>query len=318
MLFKTVLSAFFIILLAAFENGYASADSSKKLLIAIIDTGTNTGPEPIQKKLWINKREIPGNHIDDDKNGFVDDIYGWNFVNNSPNIEDVDGHGTHITSIISEKSADQSLMILKYYQHNMDPQKNLQNCLKAFSYAIDMGANVINFSGGGYGPSTEEKLILQRAADLGILVIAAAGNDHGDNDHTPYFPASYSLPNILAIGSLNKNGAPSDFSNFGSTSVPIFAPGEDIIGYGIWGEKTKMSGTSQATAIVSREIADYVNSHPKSDVPNAEFLQKIIISRSSSKEMNLSKIASYKSQKESALGVKLSSEESEQWVFHTQ
>lgn len=304
----------------------ASNVLQEKFIVAIIDTGVDTSNPLIKDKLWINSREIPGNNIDDDHNGFVDDINGWNFVERSNRVRDFDGHGTHIASIIARKSQKNSLMILKYYQEKMDPKQNLLNCMLAFRYAINNGANVINFSGGGYGESAEEKIILTEAAAKGILIIAAAGNDHINNDLMPYFPASYRLPNIVSVGSLTASGNISKFSNYGDSSVHLYAPGEDIAGFGVFGDKLTMSGTSQATAMVSGSIAEIAAKNQTENQTELGDMQallgKVLVTRTQDKQINIAQIDHLKDNSQTALGIKLQQDQysihnSKQWIFNT-
>ncbi len=253
---------FSFLLILIFFKTLAHAQSRKNV-VAIIDTGINLSAAELKNKIWINKAEIPNNGMDDDQNGLIDDIHGWDFSSDSNNLMDSHGHGTHIASLIAPAAEEKTLMIIKYYNEKSGPEKNFKNCLKAFAYAIEMGAEVINFSGGGYGAHPDEKAILEQAEKNNILIISAAGNDHLNNDLRPFFPASYKLPNIISVGSLSTEGQLSRFSNFGRDSVSLFYRGEKVLGLGLDLKAVYLSGTSQATALVTAEILNWLKSQQK-------------------------------------------------------
>src|SRR5262249_8498251 len=154
------------------------------------------------------------NGIDDDGNGFVDDIHGWNFTDGTNDVMDEHGHGTHVAGIIGAKqrglsgsigvSPDVSLMILKYYDPTQNGRNNLINTIRAMKYAIRMGADIINYSGGGSLRSTDEEKVLLEAAEKNVLVVAAAGNEGENSDYHHYYPANYGLPNILSVTALDQ------------------------------------------------------------------------------------------------------------------
>jgi thermitase len=232
-------------------------------LVAIIDTGVDQRHSALNGKLWINPGESgidssgqnrATNRIDDDGNGFIDDVNGWNFISGTPAFEDQNGHGTHIAGIISTIAPKARLMILKYY----DPQNqknNLAMTIKAIRYAIKMKADVINFSGGGFGKSRQEEQALADAERAGILVVAAAGNEGLNSDFKGYYPADYDLANIISVASLNKNLNLLPSSNYGKKTVDLAAPGGEIISSLPGNLEGEMTGTSQATAFVSGAAA---------------------------------------------------------------
>lgn len=238
--------------------------------VALIDTGIDVFHPDLKDSLWSNPgetgldsngRDKATNGIDDDGNGFIDDVHGWNFVTNSAILTDTHGHGTHIAGIIAglSKSATGTngiaplarLMVLKYYDPRLANLNNVKNSIRAFQYAIRMKAQIINYSGGGPGANHEEEKILQEAEKNQILIVAAAGNDAANTDKIRYYPADYPLKNILSVTALTAANKLSDYANFGSGSVHLAAPGDNIrstLPNGAYGE---MSGTSQATAFVT-------------------------------------------------------------------
>ncbi|MFM8316371.1 MAG: S8 family serine peptidase, partial [Deltaproteobacteria bacterium] len=147
-----------------------------------------------------------------------------------------------------------SIMPLKYYDSGSNGMNNLQNTVKAFQYAIRMGAHIINYSGGGAEPAAAERAAVEEANRKGVLFVAAAGNDGHDNSAQPYYPASYPLDNIIGVASVNQKNQLLSSSNFGKP-VHIAAPGLGILSTVPGGKFGTMSGTSQATAFVTGAAA---------------------------------------------------------------
>lgn len=210
-----------------------------KVRIAIIDTGIDTE----------NKLLAP----------FVSP-QSKSFSAQSSALVDSHGHGTHIASIIVENSnlnaQELELLILKYYDAKSPPEDNLANTIKSIRYAIQQQVDIINYSGGGTSPSPEEQAILGEARHRGILVIAAAGNEHSNSDLRPFYPANYPLDNIISVGSHDSeyNWVPS--SNFGTKAVDIAALGKSVMAFLPKNTRAALTGTSQATAMVSALAAN--------------------------------------------------------------
>ncbi len=234
---------------------------SKKIVVAIIDTGIDVKHTDLDDNLWINEKEKNGKPgVDDDLNGYVDDIHGWNFVANDHNLKDNHGHGTHVSGIIGAENngkgirgvaPEVSLMVLKYYDPNALSKNNLLNTVNAIKYATAMGADIINYSGGGLQKSALEEEAVKAAQKKGILVVAAAGNESSNSDISGYYPADYDADNIISVTAVDRLQKILPSSNFGSKSVDVAAPGNKIYstlpggGYGF------MTGTSQATPFVT-------------------------------------------------------------------
>lgn len=238
------------------------------IIVAIIDTGIDSQHPALKEKLWLNKGEIgkdawgqekASNGIDDDQNGYIDDIHGWNFVDNNANLQDENGHGTHISGIIAAKEIDgirgiahnAKIMVLKYYSPDITGQQNLNNTIAAIEYATQMGAHIINYSAGGSVPSELEKLAIQKAADKNILFVAAAGNNAENSDIKPFYPADYNLPNILSVTAVNRSKSILPSSNFGGKTIDLAAPGHNIYSTLPKNRYGFLTGTSQATAFAS-------------------------------------------------------------------
>lgn len=233
----------------------------KNIVVAVIDTGVDLSNEKFKHFLWENPGEVGldslgndrrTNNIDDDGNGYIDDVNGWNFVDNNSNLKDHFGHGTHVSGLIlgqdqSVISKNVKLMILKYYDTPKNKKQTpFEFSKKALNYAIKNNANIINYSGGGTLSDAEEYQILKKAESKNIIIIAAAGNEGISLEKSPYYPASYALRNIIGVGSKGPTNDKSSWSNYDKNT--LFAPGENLISDLPEGKKGKMSGTSQATA----------------------------------------------------------------------
>ena len=239
------------------EKAWQISKGNKDTIVAIIDTGIDTNHIDLKNNLWVNEAEKNGvRGVDDDQNGFVDDIHGWNFADHSSNVMDYHGHGTHVAGIIGGQgkfcrpgiAPNVSLMILKYYSERSS--SNLENTIRSIKYAVDNGAHIINFSGGGSQPNKKEKIAIQNAFQKNILFVTAAGNQGNNIDQRHYYPASYDLPNILSVGSSDKKDSHSNFSNRGE-AVQVHAPGTKIYSTLPNGRCGFLTGTSQATPIFS-------------------------------------------------------------------
>lgn len=253
----------------------------RDIRVAIIDTGVDVRHHDLNANIWKNPGETgtdkngkpkETNGIDDDGNGFVDDINGWDFATSSPRVVDSHGHGTHIAGIIGAVGGNGigvvgvcpkvSLMVLKYYDPNAKGNDNLKNTIRAIKYAVDNGAHIINYSGGGTEPNDDEFKAIQYAREKGVLVVAAAGNEKSNSDLAPYYPADYNLDNIISVTAIDSYARVLNSSNYGTKSVHIAAPGKDIYSTLPGNQGGTMTGTSQATAFVSG-VAALILAHNK-------------------------------------------------------
>ena len=244
---------------------------SRKIVVAIVDTGADIHPD-LKGNLWKNPGESGQdrwgknkafNGRDDDGNGLIDDVHGWNFVHSNNFLKDNHGHGTHIAGIVGAEGGNGigvtgvapkvSLMILKYLDPKdpNSPSQALIHTISAFNYAVNNGAHIINYSGGGTEFSAEEYQAVKKAQQKGILFVAAAGNEHSNSDFYKYYPADYELDNIISVTALNPQLRVLTSSNYGIHTVDIAAPGENIYSTLPGGQYGTMTGTSQATAFVS-------------------------------------------------------------------
>ncbi len=241
------------------ENAWNLTTGSKNIVVAVIDTGVDFSIQDLKDNAWTNLKEANGlPQVDDDKNGYVDDIHGYNFVAGNGDATDDNGHGSHCSGTIGAKGNDKfgvvgvnwqtSIMAVKFISH--DGSGTLENAIKAIDYARLNGARIMSNSWGGGGESLILKAAIEEAEKAGILFVAAAGNDGADNDKKAFYPANYPVDNIISVASVNNRAHLSNFSNFGLTTTHIAAPGENILSSTPNGFET-LSGTSMATPHVA-------------------------------------------------------------------
>ncbi len=208
------------------------------VVVAVIDSGIDYNNPDLKNNMWKNPGEIAGNGVDDDGNGYVDDVYGYDFgAGDADPMDDVVGHGTHCAGIIGASGNDGAglcgvnwnvkLMALKIADNAGG--LSLSAALAAIEYSWKMGARVSNNSWGGYQYSQALYDAIKTAGNHDQLFVASAANDSNDNDAMPAYPASYDLDNIIAVAATDNRDALAYFSNYGSQSVDLGAPGVDIL-----------------------------------------------------------------------------------------
>lgn len=233
-------------------------------IVVVIDTGVNYNHPDLNQNIWTNPAEAPNNGIDDDNNGYIDDIHGINAITNSGNPMDDQGHGTHVAGIIGAEGHNTigvagvawNLRIVAAKFLDSTGSGSTSNAIKAINYATALkraGRNVIvtNNSWGGGGYSSAMAAAIADASNEGILFVAAAGNSGTNNDTTPFYPASYSSPNVIAVASIRSTLTLATNSNFGEGSVHIAAPGVGIASTGKDNNYIYLSGTSMAAPQVA-------------------------------------------------------------------
>lgn len=234
---------------------------SKSVVVAVVDTGVDYTHPDLANNIWTNVAEANGKAgVDDDGNGFIDDIHGYNFVANTGDPMDDNGHGSHCSGTIGGEGNNGigvagvnwnvSIMAVKF----LDAQGGgtLENAVKAIDYTIKMKVPILSNSWGGTGQSDILKDAVARTTAAGQLFVAAAGNDGTDNDKTgTAIPSGYPLDNILSVAAIDNRGSMAYFSNFGAKSVHVAAPGVNVYSSSMKGGYETMSGTSMATPHVT-------------------------------------------------------------------
>jgi subtilisin family serine protease/subtilisin-like proprotein convertase family protein len=251
-------------------------------IVAVIDTGVDYTHPDLAANMWINPGEIPGNGIDDDGNGFVDDIYGYDFVNNDSNPMDDHYHGTHVAGTIGAVGNNGigvagvawrvQIMALKFL--DATGSGDLGAAIRAIDYAVANGATISNNSWAGGGFYQPLYNAIANAGASGHLFVAAAGNDNINTDQTPVYPASYNLPNIISVAATTRNDTRSGFSNYGVTTVDLGAPGSDILSTMPNNSYAYLSGTSMAAPHVAGVAALVQDLNPS--WKHAEIKQQIL------------------------------------------
>jgi subtilisin family serine protease len=277
---------------------------SPNIVIAIIDSGIQLDHPDLRDNIWINSREIADNGIDDDKNGFIDDIFGWDFVNNvaspTPKFEvgyTQEGilHGTIIAGIaassgnnatgisgITWRSQIMSLKVL-----NDQGEGDTKSVIRAIDYAIKNGADIINFSFVGSGYSKSLETAIRRAYDAGIIMVAAAGNDQGQGegvslDQNPMYPVCHDGTKeenmVIGVAATDALDQKASFSGYGFNCIDIAAPGVSIFSTSVYSPNNSLgenkfnkyydgywAGTSMAVPIVSATISLIETVNPQLD-----------------------------------------------------
>ena len=233
------------------------------LVIGVIDTGVDYNHQDLVGNIWTNPNEIAGDGIDNDSNGYVDDIRGWDFAYGDNDPMDVDGHGTHVSGTIAGKGNNgigvtgvawnAKIMPLKFLDDTGSGY--ISDAIFAIDYATSKGVKLTNNSwvGGGYSQSLYDAI--NAAGQQGGLFVAAAGNDGVNADVSPMYPAGYNLANIVSVASTTRTDSLSYFSNYGLTSVDLGAPGHEIYSTTPGNTYSTYSGTSMATPHVTGAAA---------------------------------------------------------------
>lgn len=226
-------------------------------VVAVLDGGVNAANPDLAANLWTNPGEIAGNNVDDDNNGFIDDVNGADWIERDGSPNDTGGHGSHVAGTIAASAGNNfaasgvapgaRLMPLRFLDGN--GAGTVADAIAGVDYAISHHADVINASWGGPDFSPPLRDAFARAGAAGITVVAAAGNDGVNNDASPTYPAAFNLPNLISVAASDRRDRLANFSNYGS-SVDVAAPGVEIIS--TEGASTGlMSGTSMAAPHVA-------------------------------------------------------------------
>ncbi len=239
--------------------------------VAVIDTGVNYNHPDLAANIWTNPGEIPGNFVDDDGNGWIDDVHGWDFVNGDNDPLADHQHGSHCSGTIGAVGDNGvgivgvnwrcKIVGLKFL--GADGSGMTGDAMSAVEYCIANGIRVSNNSWGGGGSSSGMRAMIEASQSIGHLFVAAAGNDGSNNDTRPHFPSNYDLPNVISVAATTNRDGKAGFSNWGAVSVDLGAPGHRIYSTVQGSSYAFYSGTSMATPHVAGAVALLMSYHPE-------------------------------------------------------
>lgn len=281
------------------DQAWTVSTGTPDVVVAIIDVGVDITHPDLRDVIWTNPREQPGDGIDNDRNGFIDDIQGWNFVNNTSDVrplykpfqsEDAWSHGTMVASLIGAKGNDGlgmlgvawNIRLMPLVALDADGAGSTQDIIRAIDYAITMGVEVINLSLAGYEEDPALTDMIHRASQAGIVVVAANGNNNNDRvgtniDEVPSYPACGEKAEdaIIGVGGTDTQDQKAPYANFGSRCTDISAPGFELFaarpsyaGESYAGSapvalyRERVGGTSLAAPLVAGAAALLRSAHP--------------------------------------------------------
>jgi thermitase len=243
---------------------------SKDVKIAVIDTGVDYTHPDLKNQIEINLAELNGKPgVDDDGNGYVDDVYGYNFATKNADPMDGHGHGTHCAGVIGAEHnqigvagvmSQVKIIPVKFLSDSGEGEE--LDAIAAIDYAIKRGAKVLSNSWGGSEKTQALEDAIVKAEQDRVVFVAAAGNEYSDNDSSNSFPANFDISNVISVGAFTNKGSKASFSNYGAHSVHVFAPGQDIYSTVNKGGYASMSGTSMATPYVSGVVGLLLSKEP--------------------------------------------------------
>lgn len=233
------------------------------VVVGVIDTGIDYNHPDLAANMWVNAGEIPDNSLDDDGNGYVDDVRGWDFVSNDKDPADDHYHGTHCAGTIGAVGDNGTgvagvchmvrLMALKFLSGSGGG--TTADAVEAVRYATASGVTLTSNSWGGGGYSQTLKDAIDEAAAAGILFVAAAGNDSSNTDLSPSYPACYDSANIISVAASDHNDTLASFTNYGAMTVDLAAPGVGIYSTSPGSSYRSLNGTSMACPHVAGSCA---------------------------------------------------------------
>jgi len=245
---------------------WGATTGSPGVVVAVVDSGVDYSHPDLASNIWTNPGEIAGNGIDDDGNGYIDDTKGWNFVDKNNNPMDDNGHGTHCAGTIAAVGNNGigiagvtwkcKIMPLKFL--NSQGNGYISDAIAAILYANQKGVPIISLSWGGLQSQSLKDAIDASSA----VVVCAAGNTGVNADNNPIYPAAYTSSNVISVAATDYNDKLASFSNYGTQSVDLAAPGVSIYSTAPSGGYKFMNGTSMATPYVSGVAALIKSQNP--------------------------------------------------------
>ncbi|WIA21831.1 hypothetical protein OEZ85_004207 [Tetradesmus obliquus] len=279
----------------AWAAGYTNCSG---VVVGVVDTGIQITHPDLAAAVWTNPGEIASNGVDDDNNGLIDDASGWDFRNDdkTPYDDIYDDHGTHVAGTIGAQGnngvgvvgvCQRGVKIIPVkFMGTSSRSGTISDAAAALWYLLDLKSrynlNLVatqnSWGGGGFSQTLYDAISAHNTA--GILFVAAAGNSAADTDASINYPSGYNLPNIISVGSHAQNGAVSSFSNFGATSVDLFAPGSSILSTYPSNAISTLSGTSMAAPHVTGAIALYASGYLRQygGMPTAAAIKSLLMS----------------------------------------
>lgn len=265
-------------------NAWDLTKGSTNVIVAVVDTGIRYTHRDLKAQMWKNAGEIAGNDLDDDGNGFVDDIYGINAITGTGDPFDDHDHGTHVSGTIGASANDGGTVGVTWRVRLMgckafdaDGFGSTSDEITCINYAVSKSARIMNASWGGRGYSQALFNAINAARAKGVLFVAAAGNSGTDNDGTPFYPANYALDNIISVAAMDRSDNLASFSCYGANTVHLGAPGVSIYSSTAGSDTSydTMDGTSMAAPHVSGVAALILGLYPSADY--TEVRQRILL-----------------------------------------
>lgn len=251
---------------------------SPAAMVAVIDSGADLRHPDLRGNIWRNRGEVAGNNRDDDRNGWIDDTYGYDFVNKDGSPQDDNGHGTHVAGIVAAVGNNATgvagvawgskIVVIKAL--DQAGSGYISTIAKAIDYAIALKQSgvpimILNLSLGGTSNSSALYRAVERARNHDLLLVAAAGNQGSNNDVTPLYPANFQLDSVVSVAAVDGDGALASFSNYGASTVHLAAPGTSILSTALRRtgvEYRRLSGTSMASPHVAGVLALIAAANP--------------------------------------------------------
>ena len=231
---------------------WAAGNRGQGVTVAVLDTGADL--EHPELSLWTNPGEVPGDGLDNDGNGIIDDVHGYNAAEQTGNPGSDDAHGTHVAGTIAGRvtgvAPEARVVPIRIYDE--DDWTDSATLIRALTYAAAAGASVTCNS---YSGLMASQAVKEAFANAPMLHVFAAGNYHSDNDAKPTYPANYELANSLVVAASDRHDQLADFSNYGRQSVDLAAPGVDVYSTTPYGNHGTWSGTSMAAPHVAGAAA---------------------------------------------------------------
>jgi subtilisin family serine protease len=258
-------------------EAWKKSKGSRDVVVAVLDSGVDYKHPDLVNNIWTRPDNIPA--YKDKELGSINDLHGYNAADNNGDPMDDNGHGTHCAGIIGAEGdngegisgINQQVTIMPLKFLSRSGSGSTKDAIEAINYAIERkraGVNirVINASWGSTAFSRALQDVIAAANEEGILFIAAAGNNGSSNDSWPHYPSNYNVPNVISVAALDRSDAMASFSNFGTKTVHIAAPGKDILSTWLNGAYREASGTSMATPYVAGVAALLLAQDPKMSV----------------------------------------------------